>query len=147
VLASNASLYATTPILSRTSNGPQYLGARLAQLPSFSMHYVLICITSMLVLGRPYFMPNFSNFLLHSLKHFSTKYNCVYWITHRSIVLYLIPYKASLDSFSMVIGAYCYMKTLPSVNTKLHDMGRRVHIYNTKMRLKCDPQNFGNKEM
>ena len=35
VLAGNASLYATGPILSSTSNDPQYLGDNLAQLPSF----------------------------------------------------------------------------------------------------------------
>ena len=35
MLAGNASLYATGPILSSTSNDPQYLGDSLAQLPSF----------------------------------------------------------------------------------------------------------------
>ena len=35
MLASNAIMYATAPILSRTLNGPQYLGTNLAQLLSF----------------------------------------------------------------------------------------------------------------
>ena len=33
--ACNASLYATHPILPSTSNGPQYVGDILAQLPRF----------------------------------------------------------------------------------------------------------------
>ena len=35
MLAGNASLYATGPILSSTSNDPQYLGDNLAKIPSF----------------------------------------------------------------------------------------------------------------
>jgi hypothetical protein len=32
----NESIYATGPILSRISNGPQYLGANFGKLPNFS---------------------------------------------------------------------------------------------------------------
>lgn len=35
MLIGNAILYAIGPILSRTSNGPQYQGAKLEQLPNF----------------------------------------------------------------------------------------------------------------
>lgn len=36
MLAGNTILYATGPILSKTSNGPQYRGASLAQFSSFN---------------------------------------------------------------------------------------------------------------
>ena len=44
VLSGNASLYATGPILSSTSNGPQYLGDSLAQIPSFKELFLRLTV-------------------------------------------------------------------------------------------------------
>ena len=44
VLAGNASLYATGPILRRTSNDPHYLGNNLAQLPN--LQWTFLCLHS-----------------------------------------------------------------------------------------------------
>ena len=40
----HASLYATGPILSSTSNGPQYLGDNLAQLPRFKELFLALTL-------------------------------------------------------------------------------------------------------
>ena len=45
VIAGNASLYGTIPILSSTSNDPQHLGDSLEQLPIFKELFLALTMT------------------------------------------------------------------------------------------------------
>ena len=52
VLVGNASLYAIGPILSNTSNDPQYIGASLAQHLSFKKLFFQISV--LIMISTPY---------------------------------------------------------------------------------------------
>ena len=91
----NASLYATGPILSSTSNESQYLGDNLAQLPSFkelffaevnmipytelSVHSMFIYIAFLSVLCCFQILSDLYNLLLHLLEQ-SIPSTIVHWI-------------------------------------------------------------------